>query len=1183
MFHVNEKGSEGISLKFSDMFLKENDLKWDENKFYFEKLPEEKFNASSATIQKLNLLHISSELNLPKIYVQTGLNNIFKAIGSLLNQNFNCCLDIGSLGNLHCLNKTVYHVTSKIKKQNFFNKKASVKSLLFKSNTNEIIDAKGGKNMIQKKITIKNFQNLNNNKNNNELDNISEKKNFNFGKTMGNFNFNSTGKDFKNMGNTQREIFNNLNNSNIQSSADGDSSKQSIKIGDFECLQKIKGNIKFMNTTFFRNEHNKKNSYDAYGNSMSNNSQTQRNFNPYGGSQNQNQMQNQMQMNKTSRIKINAKAKTTNDFYKNNNNNNNNNNYNVNNPNMNNTNSSNFYNNNNGEVSQMSMTNMSKQVNVPFNDNNWKFKDMMNNTFRRKDKIKQSSHPVLFNHYSNTKAAPQTSEKTQIPISHRIASFYSLPLQSFIIDPTNKTLKKLSDEYFLKYKNTKYAAIPATEEEEYLNLLGLYNNNDKVEYRKLTYERYQNYILKFIPDEVIAEIKEIWLVNIIKMSMRPYDLSDPEKYNIIFSEFLKDILHIYKISIKQSIIDYILRHPEQREKLGIPILFKRIKEYAEFQVVRPSDDNWSWKQNWNVSKIRISNNLMIMGENITKIQKYFVKNLKEKSYLDIPKEYDNYTLSSFIDNQKVKIEAQKNFVQEDWRKFVEATLKENKLYKDQMIIYFKSISGVMSTELRKTIIKSLENFNNFISLYKQERYFEPDEIFEGQFSHEFPFQKSFLEISINPSPEEKCFVFSDDLSEVQSKIVSMIGEVVRCSNDCERPDNQFIKNLEKRNNLWEVPMEDVNILKIIRNIDKILRDNLSIVNKCIDLYDPFIFALSEQNELEKFKSTKPRRDEIKKRIAFYEEKLKIVQVNMPNALHMNMIKIDCTEINVYLCQCITEFIYDLLRYVQSDNINGKSKELNFEIENLITDLKMTPKDEEELYLLENRLESYKNDIVPNISSNYADFLEWVFFYYDYDKYQIFPDSNKINDTTMGTIETIVRTSHHTIKLIWPAMETFENVLKEKRVLFEKSLLEYQKEYNNRVEALRLRVEEKRKMANLNLHLDGIYMNSLKDDNKEINEMFNLLNILTRKEELIGAYPTEGEKLENIKKDLDPLIMYFNFLVEYKEITQCDFVEIRNLDFSKLQTFCERGTDVMENHAHKVIYNAFDSFIFLIFL
>ena len=63
-------------------------------------------------------------------------------------------------------------------------------------------------------------------------------------------------------------------------------------------------------------------------------------------------------------------------------------------------------------------------------------------------------------------------------------------------------------------------------------------------------------------------------------------------------------------------------------------------------------------------------------------------------------------------------------------------------------------------------------------------------------------------------------------------------------------------------------------------------------------------------------------------------------------------------------------------------------------------------------------------------------MEWVFFYYEYDKYQIFQDPNKITDSTnMGTIETTVRTSHHTIKLIPPAMETFENALKIKRTLW----------------------------------------------------------------------------------------------------------------------------------------------------
>ena len=37
----------------------------------------------------------------------------------------------------------------------------------------------------------------------------------------------------------------------------------------------------------------------------------------------------------------------------------------------------------------------------------------------------------------------------------------------------------------------------------------------------------------------------------------------------------------YKRAMKTSILDYILKHPEQKEKLNIQTSFRRIKEYAE--------------------------------------------------------------------------------------------------------------------------------------------------------------------------------------------------------------------------------------------------------------------------------------------------------------------------------------------------------------------------------------------------------------------------------------------------------------------------------------------------------------------------------------------------------------------------------------------------------------------------
>jgi hypothetical protein len=96
-------------------------------------IPDDNLNGSSAQYQKLNILLISSNLNLPKIYVQKGLNNLFSALGELLKNNNNCKIELGSLGNIDSNDKIISHSPIKIKKESIFNNKLSVKGLLLKS------------------------------------------------------------------------------------------------------------------------------------------------------------------------------------------------------------------------------------------------------------------------------------------------------------------------------------------------------------------------------------------------------------------------------------------------------------------------------------------------------------------------------------------------------------------------------------------------------------------------------------------------------------------------------------------------------------------------------------------------------------------------------------------------------------------------------------------------------------------------------------------------------------------------------------------------------------------------------------------------------------------------------------------------------------------------------------------
>ncbi len=183
---------------------------------------------------------------------------------------------------------------------------------------------------------------------------------------------------------------------------------------------------------------------------------------------------------------------------------------------------------------------------LPINKDEINIKQMMNSTFKRKELdntsagLQKDHAPVLFNLYSHTRSVPFTSEKTKIPITHRVGSFYSLPMQNFIIDNTNKRLKALGDEYFQKYK-TIVLDLPADEWEEYEYACALVEDNErdmslpvpiskKVKYRKNVYKKYLQHIEKYIPDDFISEIKGIWMENIVRLSMRAYNIVDNVRY-----------------------------------------------------------------------------------------------------------------------------------------------------------------------------------------------------------------------------------------------------------------------------------------------------------------------------------------------------------------------------------------------------------------------------------------------------------------------------------------------------------------------------------------------------------------------------------------------------------------------------------------------------------------------------
>ena len=773
-------------------------------------------------------------------------------------------------------------------------------------------------------------------------------------------------------------------------------------------------------------------------------------------------------------------------------------------------------------------------INIPFLEEHWNIKDMFHCRFKFVKIPKAKANPVLFNVYSNTKAAPFTAEKTQIPISHRIGSFYSLSLQNFIIDKTTKEIKRLYDEYFFKYKNIKFEE-PASELEEYYYLLNHEGvNEEKIKLKKESYKRYQNFIHNSIDDNYIAVMKSDWIVQIIKMINRFYLM---KQYDVLVNDSFKEITNDYKIAMKTAILDYILKHPEQKEKLNIPISFRRLKEYAEEKVVRPSDDDVEWKTNFKRNKLAISNNLYIMCENVTKIMNYFEKNLIMTSYVNLNEvsgdSWPTIKLNKFTENQKNQLEDEKQLVNENWRKFVENALKENKIYKDQLILYFKSISGLMSSELRKLIIGSIQKYYKFIKQFEKEKYYSAEEIFNTQFDKETLFQKSFIEVELKEHPSGEKFTFSDELSEIHEKLTNVVKDIIKYSQNVERADNMFIKNIDKHANLWQVPFSDSEVSEMYSEIDKIVSDNLNIIDKVTDLYEPFVFVMKEPEEIEQFLSANPKRDEFRKKITFYEEKLNLLE-NMPNTLYMNMIKINCLELNNLIREKITSYIYDLLKNILNQNILLKSKNLGEGCEQILSELKTQVNSEEILFKLENIAETCQTETIPQLKNDYEDFLEWVFFYLSYDKYKVY-ETSKDN---VNSFEQSIKGCHDNFIQIDVAMKSFTEVLENQKKKFTADLDEERAKLLEDITKLKAAVDDDKENIKNKIYSDDStkFLEGLEKKNKEALSCQARLKSVVEKEGYLGnPFTTEDERVDQALNDLTPMINYFTFINKYKVI------------------------------------------------
>ena len=285
---------------------------------------------------------------------------------------------------------------------------------------------------------------------------------------------------------------------------------------------------------------------------------------------------------------------------------------------------------------------------------------------------------------------------------------------------------------------------------------------------------------------------------------------------------------------------------------------------------------------------------------------------------------------------------------------------------------------------------------------------------------------------------------------------------------------------------------------------------------------------------------------------------------MPNFLYMNMFKINCTDANTTLRMILSGCITDLLKYIENVNIRERYKSLNEKIDKLKDKFTQSMENEEKLAKVEVEFEKDKSELIPEIYADYKDFVEWIIFYWSYDKYPIFAE--KSNESHSSPLEGTIKNAYSTINLISTEIIVQENKINSQKTNLENQLAKRRTQLLEKIKEAKKSVDEEKLCAMTKVNDEMV--KTLEAIQININKLKEELVILVKNETSLEVYPTEDDRLDICKNEVDPWVNFLNFSQNFKELTN-DIQEIRTMIFPELGAFIEKSNDIIDQSVQKV--------------
>ncbi|XP_041362756.1 dynein heavy chain 3, axonemal-like isoform X2 [Gigantopelta aegis] len=606
-------------------------------------------------------------------------------------------------------------------------------------------------------------------------------------------------------------------------------------------------------------------------------------------------------------------------------------------------------------------------------------------------------------------------------------------------------------------------------------------------------ERYYYYIRKGIVPSMLAPQPQMQLKNI--QSHVPDSLLTNPELESTTQELLEEINLDYEYSLRKTIVDYILKDPQEKNRLHIKWTPKPFPQ----RIVRaPVPWHLTYQQckSYNDIHLFITNRIMQELQDIwfdEFCHQRFV-NLKELMVADLP-----LLPTEFESLIKKQCWAAHEVLRKTWIPKCAQVFQEKKDMWQYLVPpndtdstevveeFFSSVAALMSIQLRSMVINSLADFLEFFQIHQAGNDF--GEVFD-ELQYVMP-QVMIIKLKV----EDPKIVFEPPFREIRDIILRCFSEIIASGDGLMRVECELFPDMRgQRLLLRSVKLQESLVTQYVDSVMEIFKNNTLGPQKYLNTYKKYSDLLNnkadqdvsaflrEKHSIQAFKEKITSLNDLKDEIA-------LLRITVP----LSMYCLDCASLNVELCQRTNRLKDRLVTFSMDEN-----RELNRGIckkyDEMADRVSEIPETTSELVEIQEFLKTSMEITVYKLMDEINEAANRLMFLLDY---AIFPCINgifediKLNSTVFHWPEHIQTVFDMSQNRIMNKREHIEDDLRKRILAFEDQLNNYMKE----VEAYRkkefLSVDEMKsnvdQLAQLHINLE-----KARDDLEKINEEETLL-------------------------------------------------------------------------------------------